>query len=533
MASPSRLPSVRKPAGSGRARPLSVFEAPTEHLKSLQRIEGGSHGNGDGSLPNNGTTSKQAKRRSLLPSFSTSRKTSGGEKEIRESMIREDTSDSEVSSRPRDSEDSRSMPPPPKPSRTASLRPSGSSAGRAAAAHARTVSKEGNVVSSKPSLQPGGPSIPQRTDSLHKRTGSTRLPTTHRPGASTATPSQQSIPARGSSTRAATSTVALKRSSVVMGKPPALDTSMSSQARGQPSPISPTGSATSRTKSQMLPPSTRPAFSTYQQHYSPAKSGLPKPPLPSTRGAKVVSPASAEPEIPMTLEIALEQMELLQLSLLHQNSALILEEYEQSARSKLGELHAKLQKDFESIRTHEEQQRRCQNLHALESWCPDEALLAEHLQTLSRVVSDLRAHTESGSRYSDLTETFDMWVTRAESVLLDGQNQAIEALPETWRAVHTSVALKLRSIQRDIGVLPPAPQSDIEHASSLEIVLDNCSALVDSMLKELEVMTKLQKEVLQQGKLRMDEQINALISANEQAQGSEKESWIPAWQSVK
>lgn len=509
-----------------------MFEAPTEHLKSLQQLEGGG-GNPDTSSNGGGSTSKQAKRRSLLPTFSTSRKTSSEEKE---SMIREDTSDSEVSSRARESEDTRSMPPPPKPSRTSSLRPPGGAAARSAATHVKTTSKESNVMSAKPSLPPGGPTIPQRTDSLHKRTGSTRLPQTHRSSASSGGSAQQSIPARGSSARATTSTTAQKRSSVVMGRPPALDTSVTRRPQSRQSPTSPTNSSSKpATKSQVPPPSSRPAFSTYQQHYSPAKTGLPKPPLPTTKQTKTTASVNPEADTPVSLETAMEQIELLQLSLLHQHSARVLEEYEASAREKLEKTHSKLRKDYQSIRSHEREQRKALNLNAIESWCPDQALLTEHLQTLSRVVSDLRVHTEPGSRYSDLTDTFDKWVGRAESILLDDKTNAsfIEALPETWRAAHTSVALKLRSIQRDMEVLPPSPPSNGDDPSSLEIILDSCSALVDSMLKELEVMTKLQKEVLQQGKARIDEQINALICANEQAQSSDKENWAPAWQSVR
>jgi hypothetical protein len=61
-------------------------------------------------------------------------------------------------------------------------------------------------------------------------------------------------------------------------------------------------------------------------------------------------------------------------------------------------------------------------------------------------------------------------------------------------------------------------------------LLGNSAALVDGILKELEVMTKLQKEVLQRGKERIDEQISALVNANDET--SEKENWVPAWQSV-
>lgn len=264
---------------------------------------------------------------------------------------------------------------------------------------------------------------------------------------------------------------------------------------------------------------------------------MPKPPIPSAKSAtKTAAPAtSGEGEVPITFDIALEQVELIQLSLLHQSSGQVLAEYEASARRSLGKRHAKLRKNYESIRAHEQQHQRQTNLSAIESWCPDQALLAEHLQTVNRVVTTLQTHTDPGSRYSELAETFDSWAGKAEASLFDDQPAAtfIEALPESWRSAHTSLALKLRSIQRDLDTLPPVPPaSSSESPSSLEIILDNCSSLVDDMLKSLEVMTKLQKEVLQRGKARIDEQINALISANQSAQDVEKENWVPAWTSV-
>lgn len=233
------------------------------------------------------------------------------------------------------------------------------------------------------------------------------------------------------------------------------------------------------------------------------------------------------------MDVALEQIELLQLSLLHQTSAQVLLGYEASAKRQLGARHARLRKDFEGIRVQEQQRRRLVNLVTLESWCPNPALLAEHLQTLSRVTSDLRSHTESGSRYSEMTEAFEKWASAAETALLDDENPAhfIEALPDSWRAVHTALSLKLRSTQRDLSSLPPLPPNSApEMAPSLQVLLENCSSLVDGILKELELMTKLQKEVLQRGKERINEQIEALVSSADAS--SEKENWVPAWQSV-
>ncbi|KXT04644.1 hypothetical protein AC578_2102 [Pseudocercospora eumusae] len=522
----SRLPSAR----GGSARPLSMFEAPTDYMNSLGK---GSEGV---------ATSKQSKRRSLLPQFSSSRKAS---EEI--DAIQEDASQScaRASLEEKAHDDRMAMPPPAlKPQSTASreahiiptrtssshmrLPGSATAAAKAApSAHARAPSRDGNVIPARTSSQHQSSSSLSSAAATSgiKRTASTRLPQS--PG-----PRTSSQRAPGLSNGAANVIpTAQKRASASIAKPPVLNTSTPG-SQALPTPASPTRSATStapRPRSGLPPPS-KPAFNTYQQHYSPVKSALPKPPIPTSKSLKQSAPVPEDE--PISFEVALEQIELLQLSLLHQQALPTLVGYEASAKQKLGKMHAKLQKEYALIHEQEQEHRRQANLNALECWCPDTALLSEHLSSLSRVISDLRAHTEPGSRYSEMVETFETWADRAESILMDAQPGAafIEALPESWRATHTSLALNMRSIQRDISMLPPLPpRSDAENPSSLEIMIDDCVLLVDGMLKELEVMTKLQKEVLQRGKARIDEQINALMSSGVDNGAQEKENWQPAW----
>ncbi|KJX93023.1 hypothetical protein TI39_contig4444g00003 [Zymoseptoria brevis] len=534
MANPqSRLPSARGP------RPTSMFEVSSEHLKRLQNIGRGTEKSTvDEMVPaETATTSKMSKRRSFLPSFS-SRPGTDADKAIPAS-IPEDT-DSTTSAK------GRAMPPPPKPSRLGSLRVPA----RTAAPHTRTASKDsGGRSSPSKSDTTEQPATPQKmalkVDAIPKRGSSTRLPPTgmrppqspgvRPPSSGLNQPSKLAHARTGStaSNAASTTSIAQKRSSMIAPRAAGTNAPQTSPPRS--------GLTRPTSSRQQMPPPSKAQFSTYQQHYSPAKTVLPKPPVPGIRSTKAGAPASAtaagsattDEEVPITHEIALAQIELLQLSLLHQGSGEALEEYQASAKRKLGQRHAKLQKDFDAVRAQEQERRRSANLTALESWCADPDLLAEHLQTLSRVVTDLRSQTEPGSRYSELTDTFEKWAMGAESILLDDERPAnfIEALPEAWRATHTSLALKFRSIQRDIGILPPIPPANgAGPPSSLEVLLENSSALVDGILKELEVMTKLQKEVLQRGKERIDEQINALVSANEVS--GEKENWVPAWQSV-
>lgn len=275
-----------------------------------------------------------------------------------------------------------------------------------------------------------------------------------------------------------------------------------------------------------MPSGSRPAFSTYQQHYSPAKSALPKPPVPSARSSK---PAAAAPEADTTInfEVAKSQIELLQLSLLHQASSKTAERYEASAERKLGRKQAKLRKEHEAIRAIETEQQRVANLQALEAWCHDPALLGEHLQILSKVYNELSAFTESGSRYAQLIAHFEDWVDRAAETSDPGAG-FLSPLPPDWHKNHTSLSLRLRALQRDVEILPEAPRN-AERPSSLEVLLDNCGKLLSGMLRELEVMTKLERGLLEQEKGRIEDEVKTLMWDGSLAEGGKE--WVPSWRS--
>lgn len=228
----------------------------------------------------------------------------------------------------------------------------------------------------------------------------------------------------------------------------------------------------------------------------------------------------------ITSEVAKQQVELLQLSLLHQASTRTLQEYDASARKKLGRKQAKLRKEYEAIRAIETEQQRVANLMALDAWCHDPALLAEHLQILGKVYGELSALTEQGSRYELLTTEFETWTEGAQAA---SRASFIEPLSPEWHKSHTSLALRLRALQRDIEMLPPPPRN-ADRPSGLELVVDRCRDLHSGMLKELEIMTKLERGLLEQEKRRVDEEVSALELDGDASATAAQTQWVPAWQ---
>ena len=231
-------------------------------------------------------------------------------------------------------------------------------------------------------------------------------------------------------------------------------------------------------------------------------------------------------EVPISFEDSKQQIELLQLSLLHQASGKVLRDYDASAQRKLTKKKARLNLEYDAIRTMELEQQRIANLAALEAWCHDSAQLAEHLQLLSRVYTEVSALAEENSRYAMLVTTFETWVDDAETAVTQSSG-FVDALPSDWHKAHTSLALRMRSMQREMQSLPRAPTTDGERQpSSLEVLMRSCWELLAGMLREVDLMSKIEKGVLEREKRRVDEEVEAFAGVDA------ARPWTPAWQTV-
>ncbi|GAB7330841.1 hypothetical protein MBLNU13_g02378t3 [Cladosporium sp. NU13] len=263
-----------------------------------------------------------------------------------------------------------------------------------------------------------------------------------------------------------------------------------------------------------------------QQVTATTITALPKPPVPTSKFTRP-APATAEEDISVPFDIARQQIELLQLSLIHEASAQTTRQYTVDAKRKLGKRHARLRKDFEAVREAELAQQKLANLKALQAWCPDPSLLAENLQTLARVHKEVVALTHSESRYTGLLAVFEDWATAAEGKMAASSKGFVEPLPGSWREAHASTALKIRSLQREMATLPPLPDQEASNGveTSLQMILGSCRSLVDGILRELDMMAKLEKELLGQEQGRIDGAIGALRLDEQQ-----KHDWVPAWQ---
>ncbi|KPM43490.1 hypothetical protein AK830_g3052 [Neonectria ditissima] len=250
-------------------------------------------------------------------------------------------------------------------------------------------------------------------------------------------------------------------------------------------------------------PRLRPAFSTLQQHYSPAKSAAPKP-LTSTFLAPP-SPSKLPANVAASAETSRLQAELLQLHLLHQDAAVVDAEWRSSARKKLGARFAQLSADGTQVDGHEKAETERENVLALRNWAVGGGL-EERIQTLDAVINGVWTLGEPGGRYARVVRRFERWVDRmceiedvrrGDGALLQEQDVLfISELDAAWKDEYMGLIRRLDGMKRQLQELGQLPDEDGEERSSLRRMMEDSWALVEGMLAELALMEEIEQEAL-------------------------------------
>ncbi|KAG4440214.1 hypothetical protein IFR05_004293 [Cadophora sp. M221] len=258
---------------------------------------------------------------------------------------------------------------------------------------------------------------------------------------------------------------------------------------------------------KLQPPSADPqlrrqAFSTYQQHFSPAKSLAPKP-HPAAFLAPP-SPSKLPSNIAISAETAKLQNELLQLHLLHRDAAQVEKEWKASAKRKLGaRFHSIVDKNEELVQLEVEETGKI-NALALKKWqdmgTPGSGL-DEKIQVLDEVVTGVWNLGESGGKYSRVVRKFERWFRRCQDILemrandegLEGDEVVfLEDMDRGWKDDCLGLGRKLvawRDQLRDLG-------TPDERGSSLSVVVNGTRDLVRGMLAELGAMAQIERDAM-------------------------------------
>ncbi|KAI6246497.1 hypothetical protein HI914_05494 [Erysiphe necator] len=246
-------------------------------------------------------------------------------------------------------------------------------------------------------------------------------------------------------------------------------------------------------------PLKKPAFSTHQQHYTPAKNIAPKlhpavflaPPTPSKWPSNKV----------ISAETSKLQNELLQLHLLHRDYGLTERQWRASAKSKLETRFQNMVEMEHSILELEKFEDFRLNSIALEEW-PDVGTsgwgLDEKKHIFENILIGLMSTRDPGGRYARVTQNFEYWVDTYEQTMERREKEdedysdllLVKELDSTWREDCFYLERKLELWKdniRDLGI----PQSE----SSLELVVDQVQRIILGMLVELDSMMRLEREV--------------------------------------
>jgi hypothetical protein len=245
----------------------------------------------------------------------------------------------------------------------------------------------------------------------------------------------------------------------------------------------------------------RPAFSTLQQHFSPAKNLAPKP-----HPAAFLAPPSPS-KLPSNIAISAEtsklQNELLQLHLLHKDVAQVEKEWRSSAKRKLGARFQSVVESNEKLAALELEETGKINAAALQQW-QDTGIpawgLEERIQVLDEVLIGVWNLGEAGGKYARVVGKFERWLRRCQDIL-DSRSRDddlaeedilfLEGLDSGWKDDCLTIGRKLESWRDHLKHLgPPDP------GSSLATVVDGCQGLVRGMLMELAIMGRIERDAM-------------------------------------
>ncbi|KAI9166830.1 AGA1 A-agglutinin anchor subunit [Paramyrothecium foliicola] len=248
-------------------------------------------------------------------------------------------------------------------------------------------------------------------------------------------------------------------------------------------------------------PRLRPAFSTLQQHYSPAKTLAPKP-LTSTFLAPP-SPSKLPANVATSAETSKLQVELLQLHLLDRESAGVEALWHASAKEKLGRRFTKLISATNQLSDNERALDEVENILALRQW-ERQGGLDERIQTLDTVMQGVWALSEPNGRYARIIRRFERWLDRVREIeearkRRDAFSQNIDdlffgELDSSWKEDCSGIGRRLSGWHKDLEDMHLAGSQEKDGNSSITRMVEGSQALIEGMLAELQMMDDIERQ---------------------------------------
>lgn len=255
----------------------------------------------------------------------------------------------------------------------------------------------------------------------------------------------------------------------------------------------------------------RPPFSALKQHFSPKKSLK----APTTS-------FSAQPKgntHTTSTEVFQSQIELMQLYLLHRSAAEVLVQWQQSADQSMKNRFTLFCKRQFNFQCYVRSQQASINQSALLAWCEDASNveLAQNVQLFSRNILELYRLVDSGGKYVSVLRQFESWFTSA-CYLQDSRKYTralrqspdfIEGIGDDWKAEIAVLERKLATCSRQLrSIRKPQENSALGH------VLSAFQTMVANLMDELDVIQRIEKDVLAQEISRIERQVEDLVKSD-------------------
>ena len=241
----------------------------------------------------------------------------------------------------------------------------------------------------------------------------------------------------------------------------------------------------------------RPAFSTYQQHFTPRKGTK------ASTASFLVQPSSKDAaDDDLLPDSTYLQIELAQLNLLHRSSNAIQMEWQQSAQASFKRKLQQLSKQQTIVQGLEREKEASIEYPALKDWSQSAPSIefAERIQILSRNLRDICILLDSAGRYHRVVGDFESWFASA-SHIHDARNYStryaktepafVEDLGDDWKADVASLERKITTASRELQRLGKPPEG-----SKIANIMSLLKNVTGSMLEELGSMRTIERDLV-------------------------------------
>ncbi|KAI9735659.1 MAG: hypothetical protein M1834_001675 [Cirrosporium novae-zelandiae] len=272
----------------------------------------------------------------------------------------------------------------------------------------------------------------------------------------------------------------------------------------------------------------RPAFSTYQQHFTPRKTT-------KALTATFLHPPSQAPDSSVSSYDTRLQAELLQLHLLHRESSQVQQDWDLSARKHFEESFTSLVSFDRKTREAGVQAVEARNLNAVSQWNggSSDYQPVERIQRLAQVIQEVSSLTHNSGRYTIFSKQFEEWYMWAQSQIQnrndsksseDAAPQLIESLGDGWRREASALERKLVLCVRDLESLEGAPAG-----SALAQVLVSHKEITTILLDQTKTMQVIEREMVSRDRQWLEAIVQEISTQASNMDAPNTTTLVPAW----